>query len=108
MKQTFIAIVEDQSFKITSVRDFKYAVVARANVERYIALGDGYSAQQQAKFKAMQERGQKFEYFLDSWASRADLAQKKAQALKNLVRDGIACYVDVQVVDAKAYFGPKN
>lgn len=105
MKQNFIAIVEDQTFKITSVRDFKYCVVARANVDRYIAMGDGYSALQQAKFKEMAAAGQKFDYFLDSWASRADLAHKKAAALKNLIRDGVPCYIDVQVIEVKPHYG---
>ena len=101
MKQNFIAIVEDQTFKITSVRNFQFAVVARANVDRYIALADGYSSEQQAKFAQMKLEGKKFEYFLDCWSSRRDFAEQKARALRNLIRDGIPCYVDVQVVPVK-------
>lgn len=107
MKKNLIAIVEDQSFKITSVRDYQYAVVARANVGRYIALGDAYSKEQQANFARMAANGEKFGYFLDCWASRLDLAQKKAAALKNLVHDGISCYIDVQIVEVKPHYGVK-
>ena len=107
MKKTLIAVVENQSFKITTVRDFTYVVVARANVDRYIAMGDGYSPEQQAKFKEMKASGQQFGFFLDCWASRLDFAEKKAVALRNLIRDGIPCYIDVQIVPVKPYYGPK-
>ena len=85
-----------------------------ARGQEILAAGgkEAYFAQQkvayEASVRASVARGSFDQYFEDGWCGRLDLAEKKASALRNVSFKGIPAYLDIQILPADLYFGPKK